>query len=304
MAQQSVMEKLSTELFEIVERTSQSIVLVQGRRVPCSGIVWQKKLVVSADHSLPRTEELQIKTSTGEGISGTVVGRDPSIDIAVIKLSAELQPLENSPDEKLRAGQICTTMGRANGGRLLAMLTIISGVDDHYRNWRSGILDQFIRLNVTPFPGFSGSALLLPNGKIAGMNTSVFSRHFGLTVPASNIERLVQRLLTKGSIGKPYLGVMMQPIRLPGQLQQLSGTRFGLILIGTENASPAEEAGLLIGDILVRFDEKTVNSIEDVHNSLTEESIGKNVKVSVIRGGKIQDMQVKVGERLLQQRKE
>jgi S1-C subfamily serine protease len=304
MTEPMVMEKLSIELSEIVEQASRSIVLVQGRRLPSSGIVWQKNLVVSADHALPRTEELQIKTSTGETIVGTVMGRDPSIDIAMIKLEADLPPVENSPDVKLKAGQLGVCLGRANGGRVLAALTMVSGVDENYRNWRGGTLDQFLRLDVTPYPGFSGSALLLPNGKIAGMTTSVFSRHFGLAIPASNIERQAQRLLAKGSIGKPYLGVMMQPIRLPEQLQQSGGGKIGLILVGIEKASPAEKAGLLIGDILVRFDEKTVNSIENVHDFINQDSIGKSVNIQIIRGGKLQEMQINIGERTLQQRME
>lgn len=304
MTEPMVMEKLGIELSKIVEQASRSIVLVEGRRLPSSGIVWQKNLVISADHSLPRTEELHIKTSTSETIVGIVIGRDPSLDIAMIKLEADLPPLENSRDVKLKAGQLGVCLGRANGGRVLAALTMVSGVDDNYRNWRGGILDQFLRLDVAPFPGFSGSALLLPNGKIAGMTTSVFSRHFGLVVPASNIDRLAQRLLAKGSIGKPYLGVMMQPVRLPEQLQQPSGGKIGLILVGIEIASPAEKAGLLIGDILVRFDEKTVNSIEDVHDFLNQDSIGKSVNMQIIRGGKVQEMQINIGERTLQKRME
>lgn len=304
MAKEIVIEKLSEELEEIIERTSQSIVLVQGRRFPSSGIVWQKDLVITADHTLPRVDELQIRTSLGKVIAATVAGRDPSTDIALLKTTVDLQPVERAAPDQLRTGQLVVTLGRANGGRLLAMLTMISGTDGVYRNWRGGTLDQFIRLDIGPFPGFSGSALLLANGKIAGMNTSVFSRHFGLTVPASNIERIAQRLSSKGYIGKPYFGLMMHPIRLSEKMQQESGVEIGLLVVGTEKLSPAEEAGLLVGDILVRFHEKNINSMEEIHDFLTEESVGKDVKLSIIRGGKVQDLQIKVGERPLRQRNE
>ena len=297
-----VIEKLSTELSQLIEQSSKSIVLVEGRRFPSSGIVWQKNLVVTADHTLPRVEELQLRTSSGEVVTATVAGRDPATDTAFLRTTTDLPPIESAPQEQIKTGQLAVTIGRANGGRLLSILSMISGTDERYRNWRGGTLDRFIRLDIAPFPGFSGSALLLPNGKIAGMNTAVFSRHFGLTIPASNIERLLQRLSTKGSIAKPYLGLMMQPIRLPEKMRQLA--EIGLLLVGTEDASPAEQAGLLIGDIVVRLNEKTVNSMEELQDLLTQESIGKEVKVGFIRGGKVQELTVVVGERPLRKRNE
>ena len=300
MPKESTLQSLSNEVSELIEKASESVVLVEGKRFPASGIVWQKNLIVSADHLLPRTNELHVTTAKGESISGIIAGRDPSTDVALIKIQSDLQPFEQS-SERLKAGQLVATLGRANGGRVLAVLSMVSGVDGEYKNWRSGTFDQFIRLDTGSFPGFSGSALLLPDGKIAGMNTSVFSRHFGLTVPASNIERLVQRLATKGTLGRPYLGLMMQPIRLPKKLQEVASTEIGLLLIGTENGSPAEQAGLIVGDIVVRLHGKTLNSLEDLHELLKPESIGTDIKLTILRGGKIEDVQLKVGERPLRQ---
>jgi S1-C subfamily serine protease len=304
MAQQLLMEKLSAEISAIIERVSQSIVVVQGRRFPASGIVWQKDLIVTTDHSLPKADGIQIRTSAGEVISATIAGRDPSTDIALLRTTAQLQPLQSAGTDPLKAGQLTVSLGRANGGRPLAVLTMISGTDGAYRNWRGGTLDQFIRLDAAPFPGFSGSALILPDGKVAGMNTSVFSRHFGLTVPASNIERVVQRLSEKGYFGKPYLGVMMQPVRLPEKIRKVAGAEFGLLVMGTESGSPAEEAGLLIGDILVRLNEKPLNSMDEIHDLLTEDSIGKEMKIGIVRAGKLEELKVKVGERPSQKRKD
>lgn len=301
MAQTVLFEQLSSELSNIIERTSPSIVLVQGRRIPSSGFVWQKNLIITADHSLPKTENVLIKTSEGELITSNLAGRDPSMDIAILKTTAELPPIENIPNTPLKTGQFAVCIGRANGGRLLAVSCMISGTDSSYRNWRGGTLDQFIRLDTASYPGFSGSALLLPNGKVAGMNTSAFSRHFGLTVPASNIQRLVERLSTKGSIGKPHLGLMMQPIRLSQNLRDATSGEVGLLIMGTESGSPAETAGLFTGDIVVRVNEKNVDSIQEIYGLLTDESIGKEVKLGIIRGGKPQEVNVKVGERPLRQ---
>jgi S1-C subfamily serine protease len=293
---QETLEKLSEELSATIERASQSVVLVQGRRFPASGVVWKNNFVITTDHSLPRTTEVQIRTASGEMITGVIAGRDPSTDVAIIQTSKDLQPLEIS-EAPVKAGQLALILGRANGGRVLSVLTMISGTDSNYKNWRGGTFDQFIRLDSAPFLGFSGSALLLANGKITGINTSAFSRHFGLTIPGSNIQRLVDRVITKGSIGKPYLGLMMQPVRLPEKFRKEAGTDIGLLLIGTENGSPAEQAGLTVGDIVVGLNEKTLNSIEELHGFLSSQSIGTDLKITILRGGKIETVQAKVGER-------
>jgi S1-C subfamily serine protease len=301
MAQEMMLEKLSTELSEIIGNVSESIVLVQGRRSPSSGIIWEKNTIVTAEHLLPRQEEVQIALSSGETINAVVAGRDPGTDLALLRTTADLKPVGKETSQ-LTIGQIVVSVGRANRGRLLAVLGIISGSDGSYRNWRGGSLDRFIRLDVSPFPGFSGSALVLSNGKVSGMNTSAFSRHFGLTVPASNIDRLVERLSKKGSIGKPYLGLMMQPVRIPKQMQGQSGSEIGLLVMGTEETSPAEESGILIGDIVVRLNEKNVNSLDEIFEFLGAESIGKEMKIAVMRGGKVEEFGIKVGERPVKQK--
>jgi len=96
----------------------------------------------------------------------------------------------------------------------------------------------------------------------------------------------------------------MQPIRLSSKLQQLSGTDIGLLVMSSEESSPAEQAGLIAGDIIVRFDEKNLNSTQDIQEFLNEESIGKEIKTTIVRGGKVQELKVKIGERPLRQRKE
>ncbi|MCI0604098.1 S1C family serine protease [bacterium] len=301
MAQEMMLEKLSEELSSITRKVSESIVFVQSRRSASSGIVWEKNTIVTADHLLPRQDEVHIQIPSGETTTALVAGRDSSTDLALLKTTTEFKAVEKetSPFE---AGQLAISIGRANRGRLLAVLGIVSGSDGPYRNWRGGTLDRFIRLDVSPFPGFSGSALVLPNGKVGGMNTAAFSRHFGLTVPASNIDRLVERLSKKGSIGKPYLGLMMQPVRIPKQLQEQSRTEIGLLVMGTEEASPAEEAGIILGDIIVRLNEKNVNSLDEIFDALNAESIGHELKLAVLRGGKVEELGIKVGERPIRQK--
>src|SRR5262249_12936561 len=154
------------------------------------GIAWQKNLIVTADHLLGRSSEFSVYSSAGEELSAVVAGRDPSLDMAILKTDKDLKGIEAFSTDTVKAGELAICVGRAARGRLLSTLTMISGSDATYRNWRGGTFDQFIRLDLSPYPGFSGSALVSSDGKIAGMNTAAFSRQFGMTIPSSNIERL------------------------------------------------------------------------------------------------------------------
>lgn len=298
-----LLQQLSDELSATIETASRSTVLLRGRRFHATGLAWQKTLIVTADHSLPRVAEIGIMLPSGEELVATVAGRDPSIDIAVLRTTTDLQSIGQTFTGAVKAGQLALVVARASRGRSLALLSMISGSAGSYKTWRGGTLDQFIRLDTLPFPGFSGSVLVLPNGQIVGVNTAVFSRNFGITVPASNIERLVAQIAKKGSVGRPYLGLMMQPVRLPENFQRESGGEIGMLVLGTEKDSPAEHAGFLMGDILVGLNGKQLSSMEDIHDSLSHDAIGTEMKITILRGGKIQEITAKVGERPVRQNK-
>jgi S1-C subfamily serine protease len=148
-------------------------------------------------------------------------------------------------------------------------------------------------------PGFSGGPLLNASGQVLGINTSGLSRHQVVTIPFSTVNRVVEELKKKGRITKGYLGVAMYPLNLPRSLQQqfkLSQSS-GLIVLNVEPQSPANQAGLMIGDVLVKLNDSALRTIEDVQAVLEPESVGKTIKLSVIRGGNPLDVSIVIGER-------
>ncbi|HEY4490566.1 MAG TPA: serine protease, partial [Acidobacteriota bacterium] len=159
-----IIEQLNLEFSEIVARVSKSVVSISGRRTVASGIAWTTDLIIAPAHSLHRGAEYELITSDGETLAATVAGRDPSVDIAILKSKTSLPEVEKSLNEPLQSGELAISLGRARGGRLLSVLTMLSISDTAYRNWRGGTFDRFIRLDIFPFPGFSGSALVLANG--------------------------------------------------------------------------------------------------------------------------------------------
>ncbi|MCA1724575.1 MAG: S1C family serine protease, partial [Thermomicrobia bacterium] len=157
----------------------------------------------------------------------------------------------------------------------------------------------FIRADVMLYPGFSGGPLVNAAGEIVGINTSGLSRSMGLTIPAATIARVVEQLLSKGHIARGYLGVGLQPVRLPDTLKQAVGvaSETGVIVISIETGGPAEKAGLLIGDILLTLDGTPATDTDAVQALLGPERIGNALAAKIARGGAPVDVTITVGER-------
>ena len=175
----------------------------------------------------------------------------------------------------------------------------VSAIGGAWRTWSGGQIDAFIRPDRTLYPGFSGGALVDGTGKVVGLNTSGLSRSMALAIPASTINRVVDQLLTRGRIARGYLGLGMQPVRLPDNLVsslQLASPG-GLIVVSVEGGSPAEKAGVFVGDVLISLAGKNLGDPRDVQGVLDPESVGKPLPARVVRGGQLQELQITVGER-------
>jgi S1-C subfamily serine protease len=175
----------------------------------------------------------------------------------------------------------------------------ISALGGAWRTWAGGQIDSFIRPDLTLYPGFSGGPLVSGEGRIVGLNTSGLSRAMPLAIPTNTVNRVIEQLLSKGRVARGYLGVGLQPVRLPASLVQTAGLSgdVGLIVVSTESGSPAEQAGLFVGDVLVSLNGKQVKDPRDVQSALGPESVGTSVPVQVLRAGKVEQVNVAVGER-------
>jgi len=207
---------LSNQLAEASTEVGKSVVAVHGRRHPSSGILWTNDSVVTANHALRRDEDISIVIAPGQSTAARVVGRDPGTDLAVLRLQ---QPAQGGPARwghasKLRVGELVLALARTWRGNIVASSGVISGLMGRWRTWRSGELDQFIRPDLTLYPGFSGGPLVNARGEVVGLNTAGLHRS-GITVPAATVARVAAELLEKGRIEKPYLGLAMQPVALP-----------------------------------------------------------------------------------------
>lgn len=290
------LSNFSNQLADAAERAGKSIVMVNGReRQPASGIVFGADLVLTADHVLEREDNLSVVTHDGRAVAAVFAGRDPSTDLAVLKAPGlNLPAIETAP--AARVGNVTLAVARPDADGIQASLGAISLVSGPVRVGRGGQLEGFIRADATPYPGFSGGALIDANGAAYGMLTTGLLRGGeAIAIPMSIALRVAGMLAEKGSIKRGFIGVVTQQVKLPAA-HRTSAQETGLLVIKVEEGAPAENAGALVGDILVSVDGQPVSHADALLAALAGKP-GKTIPVQALRGGVLTTLNVTVGER-------
>lgn len=289
----------SNGLTAAVETAGTSTVTVDARkRYPASGIAYAENLVLTADHVVTREENINLILPDDSSLTATIAGRDPGSDLALLRLPEKaLTPAKTSDDVKV--GQLVLALGRPGGDGLQASWGIVTSISGPARTFRGGMLDEFIRSETTPYPGFSGGPLVNTGGEVLGLNTSGLTRGSSLTIPVKMAWRVADALAQHGSVKRGYLGVRTQPVEIAEASRQSlqREQEHGLLVVWLEEGGPAQTGGLLVGDILVAVNGQAVGDPDDLFSTLNSETVGKTAAVEVLRGGRPEMVNVTVGER-------
>jgi S1-C subfamily serine protease len=287
---------LSEQLGKIVEGAAPNIVRVDARpRVGSTGTVWAEDVVLAADHTIENEDSIEIGLPDARTVPATLVGRDPAIDLAVLKVGQGGLPKPNwASGDGLKVGHLVLALGRP-GRTVRAKLGIVSALGEAWRTWGGGRVERYLETDLTLFTGFSGGPLVDMKGELLGLNTSALRRGASLTLPVATLRRAVATLLAHGKVRRGFLGVGTYPVRLPRALAQTLGQESGLMIVGVAPQSPAEAAGLFLGDVVVSLGGKPVEEPGDLLDALDETSIGAQKVAGVVRGGTRLEVQVIVG---------
>lgn len=297
----SMLATVSDELADAVERAGAAVVTVDARRRhPASGIIWSADgLIVSANHVVERDEEIEIGLPDGRKVAATLAGRDPGSDLALLRIDVSgLEPLPRSAVEP-RVGHLALAIGRPGPSGPMASLGAISAVGGPLRFRGGHALERYVRADVAMLPGFSGGPLVDSTGALIGLNSSTLGHSGQLTVPASVIDGIVSTLLQHGRVRRGYLGIGAQAVRLPDALVQTLGgnQQQGLLIVSVEDGGPADDAGLILGDVVLAIAGDPVGQVEQLQERLTGDRVGQSVPVRIVRGGEPREIAVTVGER-------
>jgi S1-C subfamily serine protease len=256
-------------------------------------------MIVTAEHALRRNEDISVTMPDGSNVPAALVGREPGSDLALLSIEAAGKPLGGAEPSDPGVGDLALVIGRSPNSGINSSMGIISAVSGPWRTWRGGDLDRYIRLDAMLFPGSSGGIVIDYRSRIVGVASSVLSRVAGLAVPASTVDRVADLLLEKGGIPQGYLGIGLQVVSIPEAYRKKLSVKNtqGIIVLSVEPGGPADRAGILVGDIVLDIEGKTVNAVEDLQSLLRGEMIGKQVRAGLIRGGDLKNVALVVGER-------
>lgn len=293
--------EFSNALAQATERASASVVAVHTEtRGSSSGIVWRPGVIVTSEHALRRDEEIQLTLPIGRVVPATLVGRDPSTDIAVLKCSEADTAVPLFGDvSALKPGTLTLVVGRTRASGPVAALGVVSLLASDRRTWTGASLTPYIRLDIGLQPTAIGGAVIEASGNLVGLATPRFARFGAIAVPASTINKISDTLLKQGRIPRGYLGVGLQPVRLPNGLREMlqRNEKTAAIVLEVHPDGPADKAGIVIGDILVSLGGQSITRLEDVQSLLAGDAIGKTLPLKFIRGGAVQDGNIVVAER-------
>ena len=296
---ESDLKALSNGMADAVEEAAAGAVLVNARRrFPATGVVYAADLILTADHVVQRDEDIKIILPDGTELSAEVAGRDPGSDLCLLRLEkAVATPAETAADP--RPGQLVLALGRPTTEGIQASLGIVSAVGGPARTRHGGMLEQYIRTDAVPYPGFSGGPLVDAEGRVLGINTSGLGHGNSLTIPAELAWNIAASLEKHGSVKRGFLGIRSQPVELSADAQKALGRDqdTGLLLVGVESDSPAIAAGLVVSDILVGFNEQPVETPDELLSLLAGDIVGSATPVEVLRGGVPKTFNITAAER-------
>jgi len=276
--------QFSDELAALVQAAAPSIYTVNARRrLPATGIAISPNHLLTVSHVVEKDAGITV-----QGAPATVAGRDPGLDLCVLTVEgAHLTPAATAQTLP-QVGSLALALGKP-GPQVEAGLALVRAVHSQVST-HAGAFEHLIQSEATPYPGFSGGPLLNMSGEVAGINTSGLSMGALLTIPIGFALKVASALIQHGRLKKPYLGVRTQAVKLSGSEDT------GLMVMGVEEDSPAQQAGLLIGDVLIALNGVPLTEHVALQSALLGAGGGSTVPVQLIRAGNAVTVQVAIGE--------
>lgn len=284
----AALHTLSDRLADLVAGAAPAVVSVHSHRARASGFVWRPGLIVTADEALAEEGAVAIALPNGETVAATLAGRDPTTDIALLRIDQAAPapvPLVSAP---ARVGALAVVVG-AHDGAPVAALGMVARAGAAWRSLRGGDIDLRIELSASLRRSSEGGLVLDPAGRAIGM--AVFGpRRRVLVIPAATIERVAGKLATAGRIARGYLGLALQPVKL-------DDAGLGAMVMAVAPAGPGAAAGVRQGDVIVAWDGNPIRGVQTLLRALGPDSVGTSVTLSLRRAGEPAAASLTIGER-------
>jgi S1-C subfamily serine protease len=263
----------------------------QGMGSGSGFVVTPDGYVLTNSHVVSGAKRITVALLGGERVSASLVGDDPDTDLAVVRIDApHLTALSFADSSALRVGQIAIAVGNPYGFDTTVTAGVVSALGRSLRTQSGHLVDDVIQTDAALNPGNSGGPLVDSQGRVIGVNTAMIMPAQGICFAiASNLASFVMsKLIHEGRIRRAYLGVAGQNVPLHRRVVRYHDLphESGVFVVQVEPNSPAAQAGLRDGDLIVAFGDKPIAGIDDLHKLLTEEQAGVGASLTVIRGSR------------------
>lgn len=296
--QTTALSTLSADVASIAAQASQSTVALAHRGRWFSGFHWRTDVIATAAELVRAKpgETITVLTASRETVEGTLIGQDPSTDLALIRLQSSAHPVSTPSSAGPSLGEIVVVAGRSPHGSTCA-IGFVGLAGGAWQSMRGGDISARVWLDIRMMPHAEGSAVLDARGSFIGM--AVYGpRRRALLIPTETIERAAQELLAHGRIRRGYLGVAVQPVAVqPASEGAGRANKTGLMIVSLDSAGPAVQAGLRQGDLVLALDGKVMESGRSLARMLRRAEPGTTAELAISRSGQEIAVSVVLGER-------
>src|SRR5262245_50750734 len=307
--EEGLLDAYSRAVIEAAEKVSPSVVYIQVTARPGgrqrrgqgpnevtgtgSGFVFTPDgFILTNSHVVHGATKIDVTLMDGRRFQAQLIGDDPDTDLAVIRITApNLVPAQLGDSQSIRVGQLVIAIGNPYGCQYTVTAGVVSALGRSLRAQSGRLMDGVIQTDAALNPGNSGGPLVNSRGEVIGVNTATILPAQGICFATSidTAKFVAGRLIRDGKISRSYIGVAGQNVPIPRRIvryYQLPVETSVLVVSfeNNSNSSPAKQAGLLSGDLIISFGGQSIRGIDDLHKLLTDERIGQKTPVTVIRG--------------------
>ena len=257
--------------------------------------------IITNNHVVAGAKHINVSLPDSRDYEATLIGCDPATDIAVIKIYADgLKAIRFADSKQVQVGQIAVALGNPYGFQYSLTAGVVSALGRTLRSESGRLIDDVIQTDASLNPGNSGGPLVNSNGDVIGVNTAVILPAQGICFAvSSNLTALVAgKLIMNGRVRRGYLGIAGQLINLTERIKQYNqlSVKTGVMIVSVEADGIAGNGELQQGDIIVGFNDQPIASVDDLHRLLTDESIGRQIQLTVLRENRRKGVIVTPGE--------
>lgn len=318
ISDEELLDAYSNAVVGVAEKVSPSVVKIEveqknarnanGRRPQPQGgsgsgfIFTPDGFILTNSHVVHNSSKLTVVLHDGSRFEANLVGEDPDTDLAVIRINApNLQALRLGSSTNLKVGQMAIAVGNPYGFQTTVTAGIVSALGRSLRSNSGRLIDDIVQTDAALNPGNSGGPLVNSRGEVIGVNTAVILPAQGIcfAVAVDTAKFVASRLIRDGRIKRSYIGVAGQNVPIPRKIVRHHNltSEHGILVVSMEKDSPAEQAGLREGDVIIAFAETPVSGIDELHRLLSEERLGKREWMAVIRGTEKMNISIVPAER-------